>query len=366
MRLVDAATLQRGFDLPTQERKPGSFPLVSSAGISDSHECSAAFGPGVVTGRSGSIGNVFYIEDDFWPLNTVLYVKDFHGNYPRFIYYLLQNFDLRRFASGSGVPTLNRNFVHDEIVHIPPLPEQQRIVAILDEAFEAIATAKANTEKNLQNARTLFESHLHNVFTHSDGKHRLRKLGDVCERITVGHVGSMASKYQASGIPFLRSQNVRPFQISLDNVVYIDEIFDAALRKSRLRPGDVAVVRTGYPGTAAVIPDTLPIANCSDLVIVRPGPNTDPHYLTLFFNSRLGKELVAGEIVGAAQKHFNISAAKDVEIAFPPLGEQAAIVERMHTFRHEIQSLEAVYARKQTALDSLKSSLLHQAFTGNL
>jgi len=120
-RLADVATLQRGFDLPTQDRVAGEFPLVSSSGVSDTHHKCAVRGPGVVTGRSGSIGNVFFIEEDFWPLNTVLYVKEFHGNDPRFIFHLLKKFDLQRFASGAGVPTLNRNFVHSELVSVPPL-----------------------------------------------------------------------------------------------------------------------------------------------------------------------------------------------------------------------------------------------------
>jgi type I restriction enzyme S subunit len=89
-RLGDVATLQRGFDLPTQNRVAGEFPLVSSSGISDTHHKCAVCGPGVVTGRSGSIGNVFFIEEEFWPLNTVLYVKDFHGNDPRFVFHLLK------------------------------------------------------------------------------------------------------------------------------------------------------------------------------------------------------------------------------------------------------------------------------------
>jgi EcoEI R protein C-terminal/Type I restriction modification DNA specificity domain len=102
-KLGDAATLQRGFDLPTQDRVSGTVPLVSSSGIIDTHHKSAVRGPGVVTGRSGSIGNIFFIEEDFWPLNTTLYVKDFHGNDPRFVFHLLKHFDLNRFATGSGV-----------------------------------------------------------------------------------------------------------------------------------------------------------------------------------------------------------------------------------------------------------------------
>jgi type I restriction enzyme, S subunit len=127
-KLGDVATLQRGFDLPTRDRVAGEFSLVSSSGISDTHHEYAVRGPGVVTGRSGSIGNVFFVEEDFWPLNTVLYVKDFQGNDPRFVFHLLKKFELQRFASGAGVPTLNRNFVHDELVHLPPLSEQHRIV----------------------------------------------------------------------------------------------------------------------------------------------------------------------------------------------------------------------------------------------
>ena len=115
----EVVTLQRGFDLPRKHRKSGPYPIVSSSGKIDDHVEAKVVGPGVTTGRSGSIGNVFYIENDFWPLNTSLYVKDFHGNNVRFIFHLLRELRLERFASGTGVPTLNRNDVHSEIVHLP-------------------------------------------------------------------------------------------------------------------------------------------------------------------------------------------------------------------------------------------------------
>lgn len=136
-RLGDVCTLQRGFDLPTHSRVQGRFPLVSSSGIIDSHNQGPVKGPGVVTGRSGSVGGVFYIVEDFWPLNTVLYVKDFHGNDPKFVYRLLTQFRLERFATGAGVPTLNRNFVHDEMVNIPSSPAEQSIIASRLESLEA-------------------------------------------------------------------------------------------------------------------------------------------------------------------------------------------------------------------------------------
>ncbi len=251
-------------------------------------------------------------------------------------------------------------------VPVPPEHEQHRIIAILDEAFEGIATAKANADKNLQNARKVFESHLAAVFSARNAGWTDRSLHSLCRRITVGHVGSMANQYRPAGIPFLRSQNIRPFLVSMQNLVFIDEEFHAALGKSSLQAGDVAIVRTGYPGTAAVIPDSLGVANCSDLVIVRPGPEIDAHFLCAFFNSTYGKSMVSGKVVGAAQKHFNVGAAKDVVLHLPPLAEQQAIAAAADVLRDETDRLEGLSARKVVALDELKKSLLHQAFTGAL
>jgi restriction endonuclease S subunit len=251
-------------------------------------------------------------------------------------------------------------------IPVPPLAEQQRIVALLDEAFAGLATAQAHAERNLRNARALFESHLNAVFTQRGEGWVEKQLASVCSDITVGHVGSMKAEYKERGIPFLRSQNIRPFEVSMENAMFIDKSFHSALKKSQLRPGDLAIVRTGYPGTAAVIPPDLPDSNCSDLVIVRPSEQVNPHFLAAFFNSSFGKLLVLGKTVGAAQKHFNITAAKAVMLYVPPIGEQSAIVEKIEDLRLETQRLTRLYERKLTALAALKQSLLHQAFSGAL
>lgn len=271
-----------------------------------------------------------------------------------------------RLAAGSTVRNLNIGLAKSVEIPYPPLPEQQRIVRILDEAFECIATAKAKAEKNLQNARAVFESHLQAVFTNRGKGWVDRQLASMCHEITVGHVGSMKAEYKESGVPFLRSQNIRPFEVSIDNAMFIDNAFHRALKKSQLRPGDLAIVRTGYPGTAAVIPPELPDSNCSDLVIVRPSDEVNPHFLAAFFNSAFGKHLVLGKIVGAAQKHFNITAAKEVMLHVPPIREQHDIVKKIDLLRIETQRLESVYQRKRTALQDLKKSVLHQAFSGEL
>jgi len=287
-----------------------------------------------------------------------------------FLLFFLYSDWFREELIGAGHGAAQQNVSTKAIVEIPlsfpPLPEQRRIVGILDDAFDGIAAAKANAEKNLHNARALFESHLQDVFTQRGNGWVDRQLASLCHEITVGHVGSMAKEYKESGVPFLRSQNIRPFEVSLENAVFIGEAFHNSLNKSRLRPGDLAIVRTGYPGTAAVIPPDLPDSNCSDLVIVRPSQEVSPHFLAAFFNSAFGKQLVLGKIVGAAQKHFNITVAKEVMLHVPPMQEQQAIIDMIDSLREETQRLESIYRRKLAALDELKKSLLHQAFNGEL
>lgn len=165
-RLGDVCTLQRGFDLPVQDRVSGDFPLVSSSGITDTHNVAKVKAPAVITGRSGSIGKVFYIENDCWALNTTLYVKDFHGNSPRMVYYLLKQFDLTKFASGTGVPTLNRNNVHDEFVTIPEfIAEQNIIVSKLDTLSEETQRLEALYSRKIAALDELKKALLHRAFS---------------------------------------------------------------------------------------------------------------------------------------------------------------------------------------------------------
>ena len=176
---------------------------------------------------------------------------------PRFLLYALSQVRAQDLLADNSYPSLNLSLINGITVALPPLHEQQRIVEVLDEAFEGLARARAHAEANLQNARELFESHLVDLFKHPDYSWQQAPLNEYCEKITVGHVGPMAKRYVSTGTPFLRSQNVRPFKIDLTDVKYIDEEFTKELRKSELKPGDVAIVRTGYPGTCAVVPDDL-------------------------------------------------------------------------------------------------------------
>ena len=127
-RFEEIITLQRGYDLPNQNRIPGDIPLISSNGTTAMVKDYKCIGPGVITGRSGTIGNVFYTNNNYWPLNTTLYVKDFHGNNPQYISYWLSTFNLQKYANGASVPTLNRNELTGLICTVHSLSNQQHIV----------------------------------------------------------------------------------------------------------------------------------------------------------------------------------------------------------------------------------------------
>jgi type I restriction enzyme S subunit len=141
------ATLQRGHDLTNDEREEGDIPVVTSSGVNGFHNKFMAKGPGVVTGRYGSTGKVFYIERDFWPHNTSLYVNDFHGNLPRFAWYFFQTVDFAAHSEKSAVPGIDRNDIHVLPVAIPPINTQHDIVDYLDAELEKIDLLLIETDR---------------------------------------------------------------------------------------------------------------------------------------------------------------------------------------------------------------------------
>ena len=184
--------------------------------------------------------------------------------------------------------------------------------------------------------------------------------------LTVGHVGSMKDSYVLEGIPFLRSFNVKPNTIDLDGIVYITEDFHNQLKKSSLSPGTVVVIRTGDPGVAAVIPDSLQIANCSDLVICRFIKLIFPIFAAYYINSSFSKLIVEKSQVGVAQQHFNVGAMSKLPMPIPPLEEQKEIVRRVEKMFEKIDKMEEEYQKAAKLCDRLEQATLAKAFRGEL
>ena len=226
-------TLKRGFDLPQQKREDGQVPIFSSSGITGTHSTAMVNAPGVITGRYGTIGEVFYAAEDFWPLNTTLFVEDFHGNDAKFIYYFLKTLEWSKFTSASAVPGINRNTVHKETVSLPDIETQRRIASTLSMLDEKI---KTNTEINdnlQQQAQAIYSSmfidnpdpawshgHLSDLITVKYGKDH-KKLAD-----------GIYPVYGSGGImryverPLYNKESVLiPRKGTLNNVMYVNQPF---------------------------------------------------------------------------------------------------------------------------------------------
>ena len=160
-KLINVVKMQRGFDLPVQDRnQDGNIPVYGANGVLDSHNTARIHGGGVITGRSGTIGKVFYTEGDYWPLNTSLFSVDKHGNNVIYLAYLLQMFDLTRFVEGTGVPTLNRNMFHNRQIIDVPINEQNKFAAFVQQ----INKSKFEVQKSLEKTQLLFDSLMQEYF----------------------------------------------------------------------------------------------------------------------------------------------------------------------------------------------------------
>ena len=157
-RLGDFIELKRGYDLPKEQRSTGPYPLVSSSGVSDCHSEPMVRGPGVVTGRYGTIGQVYFVDRDFWPLNTTLYVRDFKGNDPRFVSYFLKTVDFFAYSDKAAVPGVNRNHLHEAAALMPDRQTQNRIADALGGLDDRITLLRETNTTLEAVAQALFKS----------------------------------------------------------------------------------------------------------------------------------------------------------------------------------------------------------------
>ena len=252
-------------------------------------------------------------------------------------------------------------------LHIPTsLPEQHRIVAILNAAFEHIATARANCEANLLNARAIFESHLQAVFTQRGDGWVERHLKEVCEKITDGT--HQTPTYYEDGVVFLSSRNVTSGKINWEKIKYIDIKQHLEMHK-RVAPrlNDVLLAKNGTTGVAAIVDRDIVFDIYVSLALLRAKEAILPALLLYFVNSPVAKAQLNKRLKGVGVPNLHLEEIREVAISFPePVTKQEVIVSKLDALSTETQRLESLYQRKLQALDNLKKSLLHQAFSGAL
>lgn len=326
----------------------------------------------IVITAIGTIGNAYVVSEGdrfYFKDASVLWMRRTADVSSEFIHLWLQSplfFDQLERGNGATVDTLTIQKLQSLRLSVPSLPEQHRIVALLDEAFDGIATAKANAEKNLQNARALFESHLQSVFTERGEGWVENRLQDVCEKITDGT--HQTPKYFDDGVIFLSSRNVTSGTIDWKNIKYIDTKQHLEMhRRVSPRVGDILLAKNGTTGVAAIVDRDVVFDIYVSLALLRPLDEVIPRFLLYFINSPVAKSQFNKRLKGVGVPNLHLQEIREVAISFPrDKAEQEAIVERLDLLKQEAQRLESLYQRKLAALDELKQSLLHQAFSGNL
>jgi len=285
----------------------------------------------------------------------------------RYLYWWFKSITDVIIAEGTGatVQGVRLPFVKSLLIPFPPLDEQKLIVAKLDKAFVGLAKAKENAVKNLQNARALFESHLQSVFTQRGPGWEEAKLDDVTDLITCGV--AKRPNYVPKGIPFLSAKNVKGGQVIWNGHQYVSEETHRALTKNnKPKIGDILYTRVGSYGEAAIIERDVEFSIFVSLTLIKPKPVILNSFLKHYLNSSAVKELAADSISGSGVGNLNVGTVREFPIHLPPLAEQRTIVSKLDDLRQETQRLAHIYEQKLEALESLKKSILHEAFSGNL
>lgn len=342
----DYITLQRGFDITKKEQTEGCYPVVSSGGISSYHNEYRATGPGVIIGRKGTLGSAFYVDSDYWPHDTTLWVKDFKGNEPKFIFYFLNKLGLKRLDSGSSNPTLNRNFVHQIKAELPDIDSQIKISTVLSEIDKKIELNNCISAELEAMAKTLYDYWFVQFdfpddspqgqgkpYKTSGGKMVYNptlkreipegwsdiELEEIIERSGTGLNPRDNFKLGSGNNYYVTIKNVTNGKIVLDDKC--DKIDDEALkiidRRSQLQPGDVLFTSIQPVGVTFLIQEKPSNWNINESVFtLRPNLEmANPEYLYMLLSSMEMKAFTKNSSSGSVHKGIRHGVLKSFRLA---------------------------------------------------
>jgi type I restriction enzyme S subunit len=326
----------------------------------------------LLTKDGANTGNVTLntLDEPFSLLSSVCLIKtapDFL--LPSFLSYFIQSPDGLKSITGQMTGAAIKRIILRDIklakIPIPPLPEQQRIVALLDEAFAGLATAKANAERNLQNARAIFESHLQAVFSQRGKGWVEKRLEEVCG--LQNGFAFKSSTFKPYGVPILRISNIQDGRIDAANRIVFFEPSDYRenLDRYRIVEGDLLIAMSGATTGKLGFNTESKVYYLNQRVgKFEPTEKLNKRFLYLFLSTKVEENLRIS--AGTAQPNLSTEQIKGFVLPLPSVDEQERIVDALETLSKETQRLTHLYERKLAALEELKKSLLHQAFNGEL
>ena len=352
-RIDSFFVLQRGYDLTAKSRVDGPVPVYSSSGVSYFHNEVKVKGPGIVTGRKGSVGSVFLIEEDFWPHDTTLWIKDFKGNDLRYIKYFLDAMRLERFDEASSVPTLNRNNVHRVKTAFPPLIEQRKIAKTLNTWDKAIATTEKLIEASKQQKKALMQQLL-------TGKKRFSGFDGEWEKVAFGDVVHLSSKKynplkNTECLPCIELEHIDQDSGRIINTAKASKL---ASMKNHFSAGNVIfgklrpyLRKFARPMFDGVCSTEIWVFDSSDKVL-------DEYLLHLVQTDKFISE--ANKSAGSKMPRADWSVVSELVIKLPSLEEQQKIASVFTSADAEIENFESKLAH----IRQEKKALMQQLLTG--
>jgi type I restriction enzyme S subunit len=374
-RLGDVVTLKRGHDLPDSKRQDGEVPVVSSSGITGYHSEARAKAPGVVTGRYGTLGEVFYLEEDYWPLNTALFVTDFKGNHPRFVAYLLRSILRDHQSDKAAVPGVNRNVLHELEVRYPDDRAQERIADTLSAYDDLIENNRRRMALLEEAARQLyrewfvrlrFPGHEHTRFTNrvpETWKHVA--LADVCESVQDGDwVESKDQGGEDYRLLQISNIGVNEF-VETGNFRYVSEETFRRLNCREVLVGQILISRMPKPiGRAWLVTEMpWPMITSVDVAIVAPNRElADAYFLTQFLNSPENLEHCERRAVGATRPRVARRELASLPLLLPPPPLQQLFCD----VAKPLDQLRASLYRQNHKLRAARDLLLPRLMSGEI
>lgn len=373
--LGEVVKLQRGHDLPERARVAGSVPVVSSSGVTGWHNVAKADPPGVVTGRYGTIGEVFFIEEPYWPLNTALYVVDFKGNDPHFVSYLLRNILRNYQTEKAAVPGVDRNVLHQLPVKSANRATQRRVVELLAAYDELIENNRKRIALLEEAARLLYREwfvhlrfpaheHVKVVDGVPEGWDKCL-LSDLCpprNGIQTGPFGSQLhqSDYSQDGVPVVMPKDMQGFRIQSDGIARIPEELADRLGRHRMEVGDTVYGRRGDIGRRAFIGRRQSGWFCgTGSLRIRPdATKIVPRYLFETLGSPQTAGFIANQAKGSTMPNLSAGALQRVPILCPPMPLQHEFVEAIEPINEQVEVLSEQDGKLAEARDLLLPRLM--------
>lgn len=365
LSLKDVVTIRHGKDYKEVANAKSTYPVYGSGdgivAFVDDYLCEADT---IILGRKGTIDKPRYMTHRYWNIDTAFSLSAKDGYSSKYVYYYCLTVDWKSLNSGAAKPSLTQNLIYSLRIPVPPLPEQQKIVDYLDGAFAKIDQLKANAEKQLEDAQSLFSAALEEAMRPKEGweEKNLEGVADKGTSISYGIV--QPGDDFPNGIPVIRPVDLFCEEINLNNSIKrTNPVFSSAYKRTILNGKELLMCVRGTTGVISKSTNSLKGCNVTrGIVPIKISNDTTRNYVFYWLIAPIAKTFIVQKTKGAALKQINIADVKQIPIFLPPLPTQQSIVSHLDALSAKVNQLKENYKTILSECDALKQALLREIF----